>query len=189
MPNKEALKKRNRQLRHNITKRNQEIVRKKELVRKEKEAKEQEKLNDPKYTYPEFILTLQKRLKRVDPWNGVINMKTKQMVLVIYFKLKQMGISNLKIVSNNIHSWIEFEYFDRWWIFDLLAVRDKSLGDPIKKKGNENHSTYTSFSRVYTSMDRYIEDFEDEIYIDKDEAKILAMEDAGLNTIGKINYH
>ena len=187
--NKEDLRRRNRDLRHNIAKRNQESL-KKDQEKKLKEAEKEElKLNKPENSFPPLILTMRKRLARIDPWNGVASMDSKQSVEVVYYKLRQIGMDKIRIVANNIHTWLEFNYDDTWWICDIVAVRKRMLGSPIKKKTDADQPEYTTFSRSFNTMDEYLDVYGADLYLDKDECKILAMKDLGLSAISKINYH
>lgn len=187
MPNKRELQKRNRNLRHKlIQKVREDAKRKKARELKETEIAAQEK---KKSNYPEFILTLNKRLKRIDPFYGVSAMNFKESVVVSYFKLKQLGIKENRISVNNSHAWLEFKYNDVWWIFDPIAVNNKKLGDPVKKKIEGIEYQYKALSTYYDSIDDYIDKYEDDILLQKDEYKILAMKDKGLSTLNNINYH
>lgn len=186
MLNKSELRKRNKQLRHKLVmKVREENNRKKQKALREKETQ----LLKVKSNYPEFILTLNKRLKRIDPWDGVAAMNYKESVVVSYFKLKQLKIDNIKIGINNVHGWLEFKYNDVWWIFDPIAVKNKKLGDPIKKKSEGIEYEYKTLSKYYESYNDYKEDYENDLLLTTDEYKILAMKDTGLNTLNNINYH
>ena len=187
--NKEDLRRRNREMRSKI------IARQREQILKDKKQKEiqyQKELEQKELfykKYPEFILTILKRLKRIDPWNGVANIDHKISCIVSYFKLKQLSFKNLRILTNSIHSWVEFEYNDSMWIFDPIAVRNRNLGLPIKRKNDGDVIEYKTLSKSYTNINTYYEDNESDMYLSIDELKILAMKDIGLQLLNKINYH
>lgn len=138
--------------------------------------------------YPPTISTMVKRIKRMDPWNTVVSMSCYDSSMIVYFKLKQKGLEDVKIVTTSKHSWVEFEFSNHWYIIDVSAVKNKELGEPIKHVDDANNVMYKQLKSVYTNIDDYIEDFDDELSYDKDEAKIEAMQDSGLNTFLIIKY-
>jgi hypothetical protein len=152
---------------------------------KDKEATERKNKNQ----YPPLIATLLKRLKRIDPWSGIASLDLHDSVLVSYFKLKQRDISEVRIAVTPNHAWIEFNYDDKWWIFDPLAVKDLSLGDPVKQRLDAKEEKYKSLARYFDKIDEYIEKYDNKISLSKDEAKIEAMKDEGLSSVLKIKYH
>jgi len=189
MPNKEDLRRRNRELRHQnlINKRKQKV---KEQERKAEIQKKKEVADKaPEKSYPALILTMLKRVKYIEPNKTVAGMDPHQAALISYFKLKQGGFENLKLGVSAMHAWVEFEYQEKWWIFDPVAVKKKELGLPIKRKLDTEEPQYSSLSRYYTDVDRYIEIYTNYIDLTKDECKIAAMEDPGLNQTLRINYH
>ena len=188
MANKEDLRRRNRELRHNQIVKGQEAARKEaEKALKEKEKAEAE-ANKPEKNFPDLILTMRKRLARIDPWNGVASMDAKQGVMITYYKLRQIGMEKIRIVANSAHAWCEFEYDDKWWILDLASLRKKHLGQPLIKKSEAEAPEYTTMSRSYKSIDDYLEEYGKDTYLDKDDCKILAMKDAGMHCISRLNY-
>jgi len=187
--NKEDLRKRNRELRHKIVLRARQQKVKALKKAGQDNLKKAEKLKDPKYSYPEVILTILKRLKRIDPNRTVAGMDPHQAALISFFKLKQSGFKELRIGSNSIHAWVEFEYDKKWWIFDPVAVKDRSLGLPVKKKSDTEEIQYSTLSRYYSNVDDYIETWNNSIDYTKDECKIAAMDDPGLQQALNISYH
>lgn len=189
MPNKSDLKRRNRELRHKIIVRSRD-QKKKDVERKAAaEGKEMEKKSQPRYTYPEVILTILKRTKRIDPNRTVAAMDHYQAALVSYYKLKQAGFDKLKIGANSIHAWVEFEYDRKWWIFDPVAVRKRNLGLPVKKKSDTTEVEYSTLTRYFNTVSDYLDVYGKEIDLSPDECKIAAMEDEGLHSALTINYH
>ena len=187
--NKQDLVRRNRELRHKqMEKERLNKIKMKEREEKQKVAAEA-KANNPNRTYPPLILTMMKRLKRIDPWNTVAGMHHYQSALVTYYKLKQFGMEKLRISANNQHAWCEFDFDGIWWVFDPIAVRIMKLGSPVKKHSECIEQEYIILTRSYTDINDYIETFDEFINITKDEAKIIAMEDEGLLTVLKhISY-
>lgn len=188
MANKEDLRRRNREMRHKMMQRQREQILKDQERIRELAQKQIENKDAYIKKYPELILTILKRLKRIDPWSGVANMDPKIGCLVSYYKLKQLAFTGLRLVTNNSHSWVEFKYNDVVWIFDPSTVRLRKLGFPIKKKKDAEEFEYTTLSFSFDNDTDYIEYFQNEIYLSKDELKILAMKDRGLQLITKINY-
>lgn len=139
--------------------------------------------------YPPTITTMMKRIKRIDPWTTVVSMSPFDSSMIVYFKLKQKGIDNVKIITTSKHSWVEFEFSDNWYIIDVSAVKNKELGEPIKHVNDiYNNTVYKQLKSTYTDIDDYIDDFGDKLSYDKDESKIEAMQDTGLNTFLIIKY-
>lgn len=167
----------------------------KEIVankKKDEEKKLKEKLAADRYTkkqYPPLILTMLKRLKRIDPWMGAISFDLEDSILIFYYKLKQRDISPIRIAYNTQHKWVEFNYDDNWWVFDPHAVKKMEYGDPVKLKSNTFEEPYTGLTRYFKDLDSFIETFDYKITISKDEAKILAMKDEGLTSVLNIKYH
>lgn len=186
--NKEDLRRRNRELRHKMIIKAQEIAkRKKQEIEKKQKELEKEKINKV-IKHPDLVLTMLKRLRRISPWSDIVNMSPYQTALICYYKLKQMGIKDLKIAANSLHAWVEFQYDNRWWTFDPIAVKKTNLEEPIKNKLLATQIEYTTLTMYFNNIDDYLSFYEDNIDISKDEAKIIAMEDEALNTV-KINYH
>lgn len=152
---------------------------------KEKEATERKNKNQ----YPPLISTLLKRLKRIDPWSGIASLDLYDSVLVSYFKLKQRNIEKIRIASTPIHLWVEFFYDEKWWIFDPLAVKDLSLGDPVKQRIDAKEEKYKQLARYFDNIDDYLKKYDDKLTLTKDESKIEAMRDEGLSSVLKIKYH
>lgn len=164
---------------------------KREMERKKRqEDKDAEKLAKERATYPPTVLTLAKRIKRMDPWNTVVQMDPTDACVVVYYKLKQRGIhtENLRIAVNVKHCWVEFKFADRWYIIDVKSILQPDLGQPLKEKTTANHSFYTNLTRYY-DIDDFFKSYGHRIEYTKDEAKIIAMEDEGLNSAIKVIYH
>ena len=142
-----------------------------------------------KGNYPPLISTFLKRLRRIDPWSGALSMEIYDSILIFYYKLKQREISPLRIAHNNKHTWVEFMYDDKWWIFDPHAIRNLAYGDPIKMRDDAQEPVYSILTRYYDDIDVFIDKFDAGITISKDEAKILAMKDENLSSVMKIKYH
>jgi len=189
MANKEDLRKRNRELRHKMAIKVQQDLLKKQARAAEELEQKRIKDNNPKVVYPELILTMSKRLKRIDPWNTVAGIDKYQSVLITHYKLKQFGIDELRIGANSLHAWNEFKYDDRWWIFDPVAVRVRKLGAAVKCKCDATEIEYVTLSKYFTDVDEYIDSYNEYLTLTKDECKIAAMEDEGLNSVLKIKYH
>lgn len=154
--------------------------------------KRQSELENISKRYPPLILTLLKKLKRIDPWNTVANMDPINCTFVTYFKLRQalkLNNDELRMTVNSKHAWVEFKYDDKWWIFDPIAIKNLNLGYPVKLKTHADKEEYLELSRYYYNCDEYFEKYEQKIDFTKDEAKIIAMEDGGLYSVFKINYH
>lgn len=146
---------------------------------KEKIAQKEEK---EKYIYPQYISTLSKRIKRLDPSYGVQSMEYHDCAYIVYYKLKQSGFKDLRIICTAKHAWVEFLYNDEWWIFDPIAIRELELGDPIKRKQYVKEDVYRMFARIFTDIGDYKDAYENRINYTEDEAKIAAMKDVGLNS-------
>lgn len=162
-----------------------------ELKNKQLE-KENKDLQNVSKQYPPFILTLLKKLKRIDPFNTVCGLTPINCAIISYFKLRQtlkFDKENIRIQYNSRHCWVEFNYNDKWWVFDPKAVSNLKLGNPIKSKNHSDHDYYNFMSRSYTDINDFYEEFESKIDYTIDEAKIAAMQDSGLSTVLKINYH
>lgn len=171
-------------------------IRDKRLKDLEKQNKDLEKrhseLENIQSQYPPLIATMLKRLKRIDPWNSVAGMSSIDCSFVTYFKLRQslkLDNDNLRIVVNPSHSWTEFKYDDKWWIFDPIAVKKLDLGYPIKLKNHADKEEYTKLSKYYLNIDDFIKDYNEKLSLDKDEAKIKAMEDKDLSSVVKLKYY
>lgn len=149
---------------------------------KEKEKLEQSEIKE-REKYPDFINTLSKRIKRLDPSYGVQSMDYHNCTYVTYFKLKQSGFNDLKIICTNSHAWVEFLYNDEWWIFDPIAIRELKLGNPIKRKKFVSEDEYKTFGRIFSQIEYYENAYGDKLHFDRDEAKIAAMKDIGLNNV------
>jgi hypothetical protein len=186
--NKEDLRRRNRELRHKMIVKAQEIAAKKKETESKLQQKQREEDLKSKTKYPDVILTMMKRLRRISPWSPVVSMNPYQASLIAFFKLKQLGIKECRFSANAMHSWVEFKYDDRWWTFDLIAVRETHLGDPIKSILIANEDEYKALTAHYDLPYDFIEKYHEHISITIDDAKIIAMEDDSLNTI-RINYH
>jgi hypothetical protein len=139
--------------------------------------------------YPPTITTMIKRIKRMDPWNTVVSMNNYDSSMIVFFKLKQKGIDNVRIITTNNHSWVEFEFSDNWYIIDVSAIKNKEYGEPIKHVNDVKNEVYKKLKSTYTDIDDYIQNYEDKLSYDKDEAKIEAMQDSGLNTFLIIKYY
>lgn len=163
----------------------------KKLEKQKKETDRlQQKIDKEKSQYPPTILTLAKRVKRMDPWNTVVRMDTYDACMVVYYKLKQRGIDSddLRIAINNKHAWVEFRFADRWYIIDVKAILNPEYGTPIKEKSSADYNFYKLLTRFYT-IDEFYKNYSHKIEFTKDEAKVLAMEDEGLNSAIKVIYH
>ena len=174
-----------------------EILRKKALKEREelqaKKAMEMEERGERKKMlhpdYPEAILTMLKRLKRIDPWKGVAVLDPYNAAVVVYYKLRQNGIEPLRFKSSAKHAWVEFKYDGKWWIFDPLAVRLSSLGEPIKRSIEAKEDAYRGISRTFDTLKEFYDTFERKIHLSHDEAKVTAQGDYHLGTVIKMNYH
>lgn len=156
--------------------------------RKNKELIDQKKIEKERLVYPSFIATILKRSRRIDPWHGVASFEPLDCALITFFKLRQFGMSDIRISNNTEHTWVEFKYNEEWWIFDPIAVRKLSLGEPLKRQKFNNVEIYNNLNRYFYDIDAYIENFESILEYDSDEAKIAAMKDSGLNSIFRIKY-
>lgn len=162
-----------------------------EIQNKELE-KENKSLQNVSKQYPPLILTLLKKLKRIDPWNTVAGLTPINCALITYYKLKQtlkLKSDELRIASNPLHTWVEFNYNDKWWIFDPIAVSNLTLGYPVKQKSSTDKEEYLKLTQYYYNIQDYYDDYDNKIDYTQDEAKIAAMEDSGLRTVLKLNYH
>lgn len=171
-------------------------IREKRLRQVEAQNKELKKrtseLENISKQYPPMILTLMKRLKRIDPWNSVAGMDPMNCAFISYYKLRQtlkLDNESLRIVVNTLHTWVEFKYDDKWWVFDPIAVNKLDLGYPIKLKSHADKEEYKDLSRNYYDMEKYLQRNDSKIKYTTDEAKIAAMEDTGLNSVLKLKYH
>ena len=166
-------------------------LREMEIKNKELEKRTKELENISK-RYPPLILTMLKRLKRIDPWNTVAGMDPLNCAFVTYYKLRQtlkFDDKLLRIVNNSIHTWVEFNYDDKWWIFDPVAVKNLDLGYPVKLKTHATKPEYLNLSRHYYNINQFFEEFESKLKFEKDEAKIAAMADEGLASVLHLKYH
>jgi len=174
-----AIRIRDRRLRE-LAKQNKELI---------KRTKELENISK---RYPPLILTMLKRLKRIDPWNTVAGMNPYDCTVITYYKFRQVfKLSNedLRIAVNALHSWVEFKYDDQWWIFDPIAVKNLDLGYPVKLKTHADKEEYTTLTRYYYQIEKFFEYYGDKIQYTEDEAKIRAMEDEGLHSVLKLKYY
>lgn len=162
----------------------------KEMVKALKEKEKSEKLEKEKIKkdYPPTILTMSKRIKTIDPWNSIVKLDKYDSALIVAYKLQQKNLTETRIAVNNKHCWVEFKFADVWYIFDITAITNLELESPIKAKIEANHSFYKQLSSYYNIDDFYTR-FENKLTLTKDEAKIEAMEDEGLNTVLFLKYH
>ena len=171
-----------------INKKRLEKIKSRKKYIQQKQKEETEKIYN-REKYPPTIRTMIKRIKRIDPWNTVASLNHLDSSLVVYYKLKQKGIENVRIVKAPNHSWVEFQFNENWYILDVKAVQDTSLGDPIKLKNEVTNPVYNTLSRYYEDVDEFYSRFENDFSLEKEEAQIEAMEDEGLNTFLIIKYH
>lgn len=162
----------------------------KEINKALKEKEKMEKLEKEKIkkNYPPTILTMSKRIKTIDPWNTIVKLDKYDSALIVAYKLQQKNLSETRIVVNNKHCWVEFNFAGVWYIFDVTAITNLELESPIKAKVEANHPFYKQLSSYY-NIDQFYDKFQHKISITKDEAKIEAMEDDGLNTVLFLKYH
>lgn len=142
--------------------------------------------------YPPMILTLLKRLKRIDPFTTVAAMEPIDCAVISFYKLRQvlkLGSEDLRIAVNPAHVWTEFKYDDKWWIFDPTAVKNLDLGHPVKQKNHASKTEYLELTRYYYDIKVFFEKFGNKLSYTVDEAKITAMEDQGLSSAIKLKYH
>lgn len=156
------------------------LLQKKKL--KEKEEADKEKQNN---TYPTFINSLNKSAQRVDANVGITKLDPFNAAFISYFKLRQVGLEEIRIVTVATYAWTEFKYDDEWWIFDPLTLKNIKLGDPLKRKKFIKEEPYTNFSRTFSDMDKFLSIYDYKIEYTKDEAKIAAMKDTVLFKIFK----
>lgn len=156
---------------------------------KEEKKKEDEKLKQFKI-YPPIIANMLKKAKRIDPWHGICTLNPYDVAIIVYYKLFQKGIDDIKLVNSSNHCWVEFKFSNKWYIFDVLAVKNTKYGQPIKDKYDpDNYDVYKELVRTYDSVEKFIEDYDEKITFTSEEAKIYAQKDDSLNTILNINYH
>jgi hypothetical protein len=186
--NKEDLRRRNRELRHKMIVKAQEAAKKNTETEKNNSEKNSQEELQKQVKYPDIVLTMLKRLRRISPWSDIVTMSSYQSALISYFKLKQLGMKEIKLAANAIHAWVEFSYDNRWWTFDPAAIKNTALGQPIKSKLLATEIEYTTLTRYFEKPSDFFSYYETSIDITIDDAKIIAMEDDALNSI-KLNYH
>ena len=160
----------------------------KKFKQQESERKEKEKHLK---TVPPNIGTMIKRVSRINDHDGVVMLNPYDSNLVIYFKLRQKKYKadDIRILVNAKHSWVEFKFDKRWYIFDIQAKRKTELGIPIQAKDLATAEIYKMMSQTYSDIDEYMEKFDDKITMTKEEAMRYAMEDEGLNSVMIMKYH
>ena len=163
-------------------------IKNKETQRNERKEEHQKERQWNNEKYPPTISTMVKRIKRIDPWNTVVSMSPYDSALIVYFKFKQKGLENVRMATTHSHAWVEFEFDNNWYIIDVSAVNNKELGEPIKFKRDVDSPVYKNLVRYFDDVDSYIETYDDKLSFEKDEAKIEAMNDQGLNTFLIIKY-
>jgi hypothetical protein len=160
------------------------------LEKERQRKKELEEFEKKKKQYPPLIMTISKRLERIDPWNSVARLSPWDCSYITYYKLKQFGFSEgLRIVTTAQHAWVEFKFNNEWWIFDPTAVRKINLGDALKRKKYNQVEEYLDMQTVFDNVEDYVMRYDKKITYEPDEAKILAMSDDGLNSVLRIKYH
>lgn len=175
-------------LRSQIQKRKADKLKEEEVLKKQEEREEKVRSRHP--DYPDTVLTILKRLKRIDPWKGACLLDSWNCALITWYKLKQSEIEPLRIRSSARGAWVEFQYEGSWWIFDPQAVKSPGLlGEPIKRSAEAKEEYYRSMVRSYSTIEEFQRGMEKRLRFSLDEAKIAAMEDYHLSTVLKLNYH
>lgn len=176
------------QFRKKVSSLKEKKLREEERNVKKAEQEKRERDNELHASFPPAVLTILKRLKRIDPWEGVVNMNPWDCALTVFYKMRQSGMVDLRIKSTISHAWVEFRHTGNWYIFDPKAIQNTEYGEPVQQVGNSTDQ-YSSLGKSYDKAADFYESHEDKFEITQDMARIAAMEDYGLNTVLKMNYY
>lgn len=159
-------------------------------ARNSKRARNRKKSID-KFNYKHYPPTIRKmldRLNKLEPWDTIFTWNKFDANLIIYYKLKQKGLENVKLNSNAKHVWVEFEFLDDIYIFDISAVFNSDLYGLAVKPKKSAEPIYKYLSRFYTTVQDYIEQ-NPNVSLDDSEARIEASEDRKLSDVITVFYN
>src|SRR5574343_500040 len=154
-----------------------------ELQAQREHLKKEKELEKEANTHHSFIANLNKRIKGIEPWARLLKMKDETITLLCYFKMKQLGISDVKLLSNNSNTWLDFDYVGTPYIFDLNNIKNDVFDSVVKKSKFTKSEKYTALRRTFSGPKEFFEYYAENITYTFDELKIEAMKEPTLNLI------
>lgn len=152
-------------------------------IKEREESLKMKELEKQSKTHHSFISNLLKRIRGIEPWAKLLKESDPTITLLTYFKFKQIGLNDIKLMSNNINTWIEFKYVGIDYIFDLSCIKDDVFNIPILKSEFNKNEKYFALKRTFNSDRDFYAFYSEKIPYSFDELKINSMQDPTLNQI------